>query len=30
LIPRRQGDTPMPKGGVRHVIALKKDQVITW
>ena len=25
LIPRRQGDTPNPKGGVRHVIPLKGD-----
>ena len=25
LIPRRQGDTPTPKGGVRHVIPLKAD-----
>ena len=23
LIPRRKGDTPYPKGGVRHVIPLK-------
>ena len=23
LIPRREGDTPNPKGGVRHVIPLK-------
>ena len=23
LIPRRKGDTPFPKGGVRHVIPLK-------
>ena len=23
LIPRRKGDTPKPKGGVRHVIPLK-------
>ncbi len=25
LIPRRKGDTPNPKGGVRHVIPLKGD-----
>ena len=25
LIPRREGDTPYPKGGVRHVIPLKGD-----
>ena len=25
LIPRRKGDTPYPKGGVRHVIPLKGD-----
>ena len=25
LIPRRKGDTPKPKGGVRHVIPLKGD-----
>ena len=25
LIPRRLGDTPNPKGGVRHVIPLKGD-----
>ena len=25
LIPRRTGDTPYPKGGVRHVIPLKGD-----
>ena len=25
LIPRRRGDTPNPKGGVRHVIPLKGD-----
>ena len=25
MIPRRKGDTPNPKGGVRHVIPLKGD-----
>ena len=25
LIPRRKGDTPKPKGGVRHVIPLKGE-----
>jgi len=25
MIPRRNGDTPNPKGGVRHVIPLKGD-----
>jgi hypothetical protein len=25
LIPRRKGDTPNPRGGVRHVIPLKGD-----
>jgi hypothetical protein len=25
MIPRRKGDTPNPRGGVRHVIPLKGD-----
>ena len=29
LIPRRRGDTPNPKGGVRHVIPYKGDYVGT-